>query len=380
MRVFDIIAESKQIDEAPMGMLKTIGNKLASKMPGTIGSSAVGRLETGKVANQVKADFYKYLGQTGLEADADTIIQFLQSQGYPVAGAQAIAKKAETPAPTGSAQPVATPAQAAPSATAAKQPTGKLAPNTPDANNPLPAATAQPQAAAAPVSAPKAAPAKPAAPVQSPDAIAAKRAAKQAAATTTARAQMAANPVSQPAPAAPVDYDIPTWQRKGMTAPEMPPIKKNAKGQYLNPNGTFMKRPINAPKTSKAKESVHEAALPKSIIDKMFLIAAQEQARTAQPAAPSAAQASPGQSPASSAPAQAPAAGGNDIATSFQRGASGGANTDNTPDSNMTFNDRLSLKQVQDAALALDPSDQKKLLAFLTKKIRVATPAATPTK
>jgi hypothetical protein len=79
MKINDLIKE-QQISEKPMGALANIGNKIAS----TFGSgTAAGKLETGKVANDLKKQFDVYLGKTGQQADPQTIIDFLSAMGLP---------------------------------------------------------------------------------------------------------------------------------------------------------------------------------------------------------------------------------------------------------------------------------------------------------
>ena len=95
-----------------------------------------------------------------------------------------------------------------------------------------------PQTPAKPAEEPKAATAEPAAPAQEPKAsapattanpdttvqdISARRQARQAAATTAARASMKQSPA--PAKQEPVDYDVPTYQRKGAAAPVTTPVQ-----------------------------------------------------------------------------------------------------------------------------------------------------------
>jgi len=84
MKFKDIIAEQK-IQEAPMGLLKTVGHKALSK----VSAKSAGKLETGTTANQLYTDFKKYLGQTGEQPERDVVLAFLQSKGFPTTGAQA---------------------------------------------------------------------------------------------------------------------------------------------------------------------------------------------------------------------------------------------------------------------------------------------------
>ena len=95
MKITDLIVQNKtQVDEAPMGFLKTMGNKVAS----TFGSGqAQGRLDTGKIANSLKNEFDVYLGKTGQEPTGEMILGFLKSKGYPTAGAEKVLKAAPAP-------------------------------------------------------------------------------------------------------------------------------------------------------------------------------------------------------------------------------------------------------------------------------------------
>jgi hypothetical protein len=90
MRIEQLLIETK-IDEAPMGMLNKFGNKVMSKFGSR---SATGRLNTGNLANQIHGDWEEYLGATGEEASAETVIAFLKSKGYPTQRAMQILQSA----------------------------------------------------------------------------------------------------------------------------------------------------------------------------------------------------------------------------------------------------------------------------------------------
>jgi hypothetical protein len=96
MKFKDIISEQR-IQEAPMGLLKTVGNKALSK----VSAKAAGKLETGTTANQLYSDFKKYLGKTGQEPSREVVLSFLQSKGLPTAGAEAAIDKAGEPSAVG---------------------------------------------------------------------------------------------------------------------------------------------------------------------------------------------------------------------------------------------------------------------------------------
>ena len=110
-----------QVDEAqPMGMFRKLGNTVASKFGST---GATGRLETGKLANQVMKQYQLWLGRAHIDATDTNLMQFLSSNGYPTTAAQ----KALTNMPgfrndTATATPmqgVAAPATGTPAPTAA---------------------------------------------------------------------------------------------------------------------------------------------------------------------------------------------------------------------------------------------------------------------
>ena len=69
------------VDEAPMGLVKTGMNKLASFVPGSIGAQAKGALQTGGNANAMYKEFYTYLGQKGLKPTTASISAFLKTKG-----------------------------------------------------------------------------------------------------------------------------------------------------------------------------------------------------------------------------------------------------------------------------------------------------------
>lgn len=392
MKIYDIITESQEINEAPMGMLSTIGNKLAQQLPTlapNLASKATGRLETGKLANQLKTEFSKYLGQTGQEADTKAVISFLKANGYPTKAATAIGKSAAptTGVPRG-------PATTTPKATATAKPATPAS---------TPTVTATPPAdTATPVDAER-------------QAISAKRAAKTAAATTAARANMAAN-ATQPSQAAqPVNYDEPTWKRKGLTAPATIPVAKTAAPAQVNyDEPTWKRKGQAAPTTTSAAPAIttpptnlsntpagpspiktvkqlsqtpsavkkraaraaakaapvtagfdhnemYEAALPGSVIDKMLLAAAQEAAKVGYAGAPAPSGTSPQQtSRANTGSGQSSSTQSSGGFMSGLRQGLGQAPTDAGMDVN----------QIIAAAKALPPRDQQKLVDVLSRYIK----------
>lgn len=102
MKLYELLTENKkQVDEAPMGSLSGLANKAMAK----IGSAkAAGKVDTGTIANQLHKEFETYLGRTGREATKDAVLGFLKSKGYPTQGAATIinqAVNASGSAPTG---------------------------------------------------------------------------------------------------------------------------------------------------------------------------------------------------------------------------------------------------------------------------------------
>jgi len=81
--------DENYLNEAPMGMLDRLGSKIASYVPGDIGRSAQGKLDTGDTANSLRNDFYKYLGSSGTKPTKSNVLAYIQSQGLPTASAVA---------------------------------------------------------------------------------------------------------------------------------------------------------------------------------------------------------------------------------------------------------------------------------------------------
>lgn len=84
MKVYDVISESIEVDEAPMGMFKKLGNKIASKLPGGMGASAKNKLDVGGEANRLKKDLAGYMGGAGIprgKLTPDQFVQFLDQVG-----------------------------------------------------------------------------------------------------------------------------------------------------------------------------------------------------------------------------------------------------------------------------------------------------------
>jgi hypothetical protein len=91
MKITELVMESRKIDEAPMGMLNKLGNKVMSKF----GSDAsTGKLKSGEVANKLYSSFNQYLGQSGQEPTWPVVKNWLQSNKYPTSRAEKIVKAA----------------------------------------------------------------------------------------------------------------------------------------------------------------------------------------------------------------------------------------------------------------------------------------------
>jgi hypothetical protein len=145
MRLTEIISESTTITERPMGILKKAGLGLASK----VSSKAAGKLASGNEANELKKDFDFYLGSSNQKATANSLMQFLNQEGYSTDAAQkAIAnipgadQNPETPLPKNVIDQVFT------SLGQSNVSTGKVTPtqatNSPQTNLNMPAATKSP--------------------------------------------------------------------------------------------------------------------------------------------------------------------------------------------------------------------------------------------
>jgi len=83
MKIHDLLTEQR-LDEKPMGMLKSLGNKAMA----ALGSGkAQGRIESGTMANQLRKQFDVYIGKTGQDATTTAVIEFLKSKGLPTGAA-----------------------------------------------------------------------------------------------------------------------------------------------------------------------------------------------------------------------------------------------------------------------------------------------------
>lgn len=90
MNIHEIISE-KEIDEAPVGLLKQIGRKIGAKAAGAIGMKGTaaklsGAAEVGDEARQLKVALQGYAGRAGIDLkqmQGPQLAAFLKSKGYP---------------------------------------------------------------------------------------------------------------------------------------------------------------------------------------------------------------------------------------------------------------------------------------------------------
>jgi hypothetical protein len=118
MKFSDITGQDvTTLTEAPMGFMKTLGTAAKAINPFSLSgrNQAQGQFKTGVSANQIYAQYYKWLGQTGSPADTDTVLAFLQQNGY---GEQAVkAAQSKFPAAPQQTTPANTSTTATPTAT-----------------------------------------------------------------------------------------------------------------------------------------------------------------------------------------------------------------------------------------------------------------------
>tara|TARA_B100000900_G_scaffold350408_1_gene316941 strand:- start:3346 stop:4230 length:885 start_codon:yes stop_codon:yes gene_type:complete len=95
MKITEIaVLNESSVQEAPQGMLKRAGLGIMKKF-GSAG--AAGKLETGKIANQLKKGYQQHLGKTGRPSSAEELMSFLKSMGYPTQGVEKLAKQLTAP-------------------------------------------------------------------------------------------------------------------------------------------------------------------------------------------------------------------------------------------------------------------------------------------
>ena len=79
--------EANTLTEAPMGL----GQRLATGVASKFSSQAAGKLDAGKIANQYKPEYSRWLGTTGANPDAQSLIDFFQSKRLDTSKIQQIA-------------------------------------------------------------------------------------------------------------------------------------------------------------------------------------------------------------------------------------------------------------------------------------------------
>lgn len=84
MKLSEIISESDNILERPMGIIKKAGLGIASKFS----SKSAGKLASGSEANELRKDYDFYLGSSKQQATADSLLKFLGQEGHPTDAAQ----------------------------------------------------------------------------------------------------------------------------------------------------------------------------------------------------------------------------------------------------------------------------------------------------
>jgi hypothetical protein len=140
MKFSDITGQDvTTLTEAPMGFMKTLGTAVKSINPFSLSgrSQAQGQFKTGVSANQIYAQYYKWLGQSGTTADTDSVIAFLQQNGY---GEQAITA-AQSKFPKVQQQTAATTAANTTEPTTGQTQTTNSPPNYSGGTTPAPAPT-----------------------------------------------------------------------------------------------------------------------------------------------------------------------------------------------------------------------------------------------
>jgi hypothetical protein len=102
MRIDDF---DKPLNEAmPMSGIQSLGQKLRSQLPTfdpTGAAQAKGKLESGKLANELTLGYNQFLGQLRQQPTASNLLQYLVKVGYPTKNAIVDLKKnVKVPAPT----------------------------------------------------------------------------------------------------------------------------------------------------------------------------------------------------------------------------------------------------------------------------------------
>jgi hypothetical protein len=109
MKFSDITGQDlTTLTEAPMGFMNTLKTGAKALLNPSLSGrkQAQGQFKTGMSANQIYGEFYKWLGQSNAPSNTNSVISFLQQQGY---GQQAIAAAQKAfPAPEAPAASTAT--------------------------------------------------------------------------------------------------------------------------------------------------------------------------------------------------------------------------------------------------------------------------------
>lgn len=99
MKVYQIVSEQTDVNEAPVGMLKRAGTAIASKIPGGIGQRARGRQVSNKEANQVKKELNTWMGTAQIPRNQLTVEQFMTFMDQKGYGGQVLKKVLKTVKP-----------------------------------------------------------------------------------------------------------------------------------------------------------------------------------------------------------------------------------------------------------------------------------------
>ena len=92
MKIYDVISESSDVNEAPFGLGGKVLNKIGSKIPGAMGAASKARLDVGGEANRLKKDLAAYMAGAGIKRgtlELDALKNFLDQVGLPTDKLQA---------------------------------------------------------------------------------------------------------------------------------------------------------------------------------------------------------------------------------------------------------------------------------------------------
>lgn len=110
LRELGVLNEDSRVNEAPLGMAAGLTTRLGTMMPGqSTRAKAKGKLETGKVANNLYQNYYQWLGRNNQQPTEQSIIDFLIANKMPTENAKSALTQYQTapkqPAQTPSKQP-----------------------------------------------------------------------------------------------------------------------------------------------------------------------------------------------------------------------------------------------------------------------------------